>query len=152
VSRASFKIVVIAGASMFTHSSRSEVGIGSRSHCLSGDFRIIFIISSHFISNIVLDLNRDPYSAKAHNGAMNFSLVSCLCLHNLRLFVETIPTHIISHVNRCLKITCAIRTRYFICFFRKGEFACQLQDEFSSFRFGLVDFFEQYRRVDGRQI
>jgi len=37
-------------------------------------------------------------------------------------------------------------------FFRKGEFACQLHDEVSSFRFGLGDFFEQYRRVDGRPI
>jgi len=39
------KIVVITGASMFTHSLSSEVGSGSRSHCLSGDFRISLIIS-----------------------------------------------------------------------------------------------------------
>jgi len=46
VSRERFTIVVMTVASMFTHSLSSEVGIGSRSHCLSGDFRIILIISS----------------------------------------------------------------------------------------------------------
>jgi len=46
VSRERFTIVVMTDASMFTHSLSSEVGIGSRSHYLSGDFRIILIISS----------------------------------------------------------------------------------------------------------
>jgi len=46
VSRDRFTIVVMTGASMFAHSLSSEVGIGSKSHCLSGDLRIILIISS----------------------------------------------------------------------------------------------------------
>jgi len=43
-SRERFTIVV--KTRMFTHSLSSEDGTGSRSHCLSGDFRIILLISS----------------------------------------------------------------------------------------------------------
>jgi len=81
-------------------------------------------------------------SKSCHRG-FNITFHSCLCLYNLRLHLETMPTHDFA-CEHMSEITYAFRTSQFMCFSRKGEFACQLHDEVSSFRFGFVDFFEHY--------
>jgi len=50
-------------------------------------------------------------------------LISFLCLHNLRFHLKTMPTHNLTYEHMCEKHVC-FRTRYFMCFFRKGGAAC----------------------------